>query len=86
MRKIKSEYRLRDRMSTDVIVDSEAVKTAYDSMYPATKIGVISGYVQEINYNPFGILLICLYQVIIFSKIRVKILELKRYYLYSLFI
>ncbi len=55
---------LRDKISNDLVIDSEAIKNAYDKMYPTENGSEICGYVQEIRINPFGLLLISHIQVI----------------------
>jgi len=65
LRKIKSEYVIRDRISNKIFDDIEAVKTAYDIMYPPAGANLIKGIIQTISQNPFGFVFL--------SKIQVKI-------------
>lgn len=54
LRKIKSEYVLKNRISTDIYLDAEATKILTDSICIPGKTK-LSGYIQEITLNPFGV-------------------------------
>lgn len=64
IRKIKSEYILKNRISRDMLIDSEAIKLAFDESFQGENKQEICGYVQDISMNPFGMLLISKFQVI----------------------
>ena len=64
LRKIKSEYVLRDRLSNRIFDDIEAIKTAYDIIYPPAGVDLIKGIIQKISQNPFGFIFLSKIQVI----------------------
>ena len=52
---ISSEYRNRDRLSTDFFGDANIAKLLTDNICLPIK-GKINGYIQEISLSPFGFL------------------------------
>lgn len=62
-RVMKSNYIHKDRISTDIYVDSESAKLMWDSrcLYEDDK--SIRGFVQEIIQNPFGCVMLSDIQV-----------------------
>lgn len=70
LRKIKSEYIIRDRLSTKIFDDIEATKTAYDIIYPSAGEDLIKGIIQTISQNPFGFIFLSKINVIIFFKYK----------------
>ena len=59
----------RDRVSKDIQVDAEAAKVLCENLCLYADTGKLIGYVQEINQNPFGLLLISDIQVQPFYQI-----------------
>lgn len=58
---LKSEFKLRNRLSRDFSLDSQAAKLLCDWIcVPTTN---LRGYVQEICQQPFGLLLLSAIQV-----------------------
>ena len=53
----------RDRLSKDIFVDVEAAKVLCEHLCLFSSPGKLSGFVQEINQNPFGFLLMSDIQV-----------------------
>ncbi|CAF0945818.1 unnamed protein product [Brachionus calyciflorus] len=62
--KIKNEYVHRNRISNDIFVDALATKQIYSNVAISLKTGKISGFLQEINMDPFGVLFVSEIQVI----------------------
>lgn len=52
---ISSEFRNRDRLSTDFFGDANIAKLLTDNICLPIK-GKINGYIQEISLSPFGFL------------------------------
>ena len=66
MKKVKYQYRHKNRLSIDRYVDIDLTKKFYISMCtPMGKSG-LKGYVQEIFHDPFGFLLLSDFQVIFY--------------------
>ena len=66
MKKVKYQYRHKNRLSIDRYVDIDLTKKFYISMCtPMGKSG-LKGYVQEIFHDPFGFLLLSNFQVIFY--------------------
>ncbi len=63
---IKSEQRNAGRFSSDVIKDAEITKNVLDRLCK-NKDSIITGYIQEIRLNKFGILMFSEKQVTINS-------------------
>ena len=57
---MKNEYINLNRISRDFYVDTETAKHLFDKFCTGDKLG---GYIQEINQNPFGMLMVSEIQV-----------------------
>lgn len=62
LRGIKSDYVHRNRISTDVIIESMSAKTLLDKLCFSKDILIkdkdsLKGYIQNISVDPFGLLL-----------------------------
>ena len=57
---MKHEYANKHKISNDLYTDSEATKLLFEQLSFAQH---FKGYIQEINLNPFGMLLISEIQV-----------------------
>jgi hypothetical protein len=68
---ISSEYRNRDRLSTDFFGDANIAKLLTDNLCLPIK-GKINGYIQEISLSPFGFLTMSDLQVKKFFLIKKK--------------
>ena len=66
---IRSEFINQSKISKDIYVDTEATKHLFDKLSRHTK---YPGFLQEINQNPFGILLISEIQVSVFSPLKLE--------------
>ncbi|CAF1028135.1 unnamed protein product [Brachionus calyciflorus] len=56
-RKIVSEFNHRHQLSKHFIIDAEASKNTFDKLLQNEDDNKITGYIQVINHNPFGIIL-----------------------------
>lgn len=54
---MKSNYIHKERISTDIFVDSECAKIMWDSRCLYENEKSIKGFIQEIMQNPFGFVL-----------------------------
>ena len=63
LKKIKSDFMNRNRISKDIQVDVEAAKVLCEHLCLYSSPGKLSGYVQDISQNPFGFLLMSDIQV-----------------------
>ena len=66
LKQIKYEFVHRNRISKDIFVDSNAAKVLSEYLCLELENKDVNGYVQQINQNPFGMLL--------FSEIQVGII------------
>jgi hypothetical protein len=57
LKNIKSAFKHQDRISLNVFVDAEAAKALCEQLCLFSETGNLNGYVQIINQNPFGLLL-----------------------------
>lgn len=71
LKKIKSEYHLRNRLFFDIFSDVQATKSLCERICVSSNI--VRGYVQDIHQDPFGFLMISEIQVI--SIFFLKILD-----------
>ena len=60
---MKNEFERRHRLSIDIFSDAEATKILMELLVGTKNSNCIQGYVQKIDKNPFGILLVCDSQV-----------------------
>jgi hypothetical protein len=60
---IKSQFIRRYKISNDISVDCNATKLSFESICHTSDSNAITGYVQEINQNPFGMILVSEIQV-----------------------
>ena len=63
LKKLKSNLKYQDRISRDIDIDANASKRLCESLCLHSPPGKLVGYVQEINSNPFGLLLMSHIQV-----------------------
>ncbi len=63
LKMIKSQYVNRNRISTNIMIDTEACKVFSDIHCLISDVDSLKGYIQEINQNPFGLVLISDIQV-----------------------
>jgi hypothetical protein len=63
VKQLKSEFKNEKRISTDLNVDAEASKVLCERMCLYSTPEKLQGFVQEINSNPFGLLLMSHMQV-----------------------
>ena len=66
LHKIKSEFTHRNRIDSDLIVDTHACKTMFDASHPSVpsqQHSHIKGFIQNISLVPFGFLLMSSIQV-----------------------
>ncbi len=63
LKKIKSDFMNRNRISTDIFSDAEASKILCEKLCLEPSSNGLVGFVQEINQNPFGLLLLSEIQV-----------------------
>ncbi len=70
LKHIRYEFRARNRVSRDLIVDAQAAKVLCEHLclYPH-KDGELRGFIQEIRIDPFGMLLISDIQVFLLNII-----------------
>lgn len=62
---MRSQFRHRYQLSNELRIDSDAAKLFFDSLLPKNNNNSIKGFIQEINSNPFGFLLMTEIQVMI---------------------
>jgi hypothetical protein len=60
---MKNEFERRHRLSSDIFADAEATKILCELLVGPINQNCIQGYVQKIDKNPFGVLLISDIQV-----------------------
>ncbi|CAF0989827.1 unnamed protein product, partial [Brachionus calyciflorus] len=60
----------RHQLSKDLLVDADSAKNVFDQMLPRKDEKTIKGYIQEIQSNPFGVLLISEIQVKTWALIK----------------
>lgn len=70
LRGIKSDYVHRNRISTDIIIDSMSAKNLLDKLCFSRDIFVkdkdsLKGYIQNISIDPFGLLFTSEIQVLL---------------------
>jgi hypothetical protein len=61
---IKYERKHQYRISTNHLIDCEAAKNCFDYSLKSENPRGLSGFLQEINHIPFGIIFLCQLQVI----------------------
>ena len=61
LKTIKNEFDHRNVLSKEFFSDAIACKKTFDTLWNETN---IKGFIQELNYEPFGLLMICDIQVI----------------------
>ena len=64
LKNLRYEFKMRDRISRDILIDSQACKTLCEKLclHP-TKEDELVGYVQQIYQDPFGLMLLSSIQV-----------------------
>ena len=64
LKQIRYEFKHRDRISRDILIDSQAAKSICEHLciHPS-KEGELKGFVQQINQDPYGMLLTSSIQV-----------------------
>ncbi|RNA27773.1 hypothetical protein BpHYR1_011103 [Brachionus plicatilis] len=70
IRKLSSQHRHRFQLEHDLRIDSDASKNIFDKLLPSSELRGLTGYIQEINSNPFGAILISEIQLKIWSIIN----------------
>lgn len=63
---VKYEYKNRNSLfpkSYPIIIDIDAAKMIFDHTYFTDKLDGLKGFIQEIYYNPFGLVLMSEIQV-----------------------
>lgn len=63
-RKMKSEFNHRFQLNNEFRIDCDASKLVFDLILPFHQIKGIQGFLQEINSNPFGFIMVSEIQVI----------------------
>lgn len=61
MRKIKSDYKNRARISSDILMDARGAKETFILLAPSSNF--VKGFIQEINFDPYGIIFFSSMQV-----------------------
>jgi hypothetical protein len=65
LKKMKNEFERRHRLSSDIFADAEATKIVCELLVGPENRNCLPGYVQKIDKNPFGVLLVSHLQVIV---------------------
>ena len=65
---MRSQFRHRFQMDNDLRIDADAAKLVFDTIIKKTGKSRIEGFIQEIQSNPFGALMI--------SDVQVKLYKL----------
>lgn len=68
MIKARSEYNLIERISNNIMHDTEATKNMYEIEYSYIKENSISGVIREISSSPFGFIFMSQIQVLKYFK------------------
>lgn len=76
IRKLSSQHRHRFQLEHDLRIDSDASKNIFDKLLPSSDLKGLKGYIQEINSNPYGAILISEIQVNLSLVYKLSILEL----------
>ena len=66
LKKVKYDYSHENRMDKSIIFDVKASKSLCDFFIEKFQSDSLTGYIQTINLDPFGFLLMCQYQVFLF--------------------
>lgn len=67
--KMKYEMERRWKLSSDIFADSNGAKLIFLLLAKRNNENCLQGYIQRINYDPFGVLMISHLQVTIFCLI-----------------
>ena len=70
IRKMSSQHRHRHQLSHNFLADADSAKNVFDLMLPRKNYKSIKGFIQEIQSNPFGVLLISDIQAKLWALIK----------------
>ena len=60
---MKHEMERRRRLSSDIFADANGAKLIFTLLAKKCNENCLQGYIQKIDYDPFGLLMICDIQV-----------------------